>query len=159
MSAKQHQYKVVIASFLGWAVRVVSWAITLTFSALECASGIAPTLTVFLVLRALFDIAMGGEWGIGASLTMESIPVHWRDFVSGLLQSGWSFGSMPAHLNEISPRGARATFPGFTYQFGNFVAAGNATIQVALAENFHSDYGIGMSLVAGAGAVAAAHTH
>ena len=292
----------------------------LTFSVLECATGFAPTLTVFLVLRALFGIAMGGEWGVASSLTMESIPAHWRGFVSGLLQSGYScgyllaallygvgfevlgwrglfivallpavlvlyirrnvaespgwtrprpegapvarnigrylyaialmaaaatfshgtqdlyptflriqhgfsvhqvaslaiiynigailgcltggslsqklgrrraialaallavvlmpfwaisstpaalagtafcmqflvqcmFGTMPAHLNEISPSGSRATFPGFTYQFGNFLAAGNATLQVALADRLHGDYGIGLALVAGAGAV------
>ena len=292
----------------------------LTFSVLECATGFAPTLTVFLVLRALFGIAMGGEWGVASSLTMESIPAHWRGFVSGLLQSGYScgyllaalvygvgfdvlgwrglfiitilpaflvlyirsnvsespgwtrsrpegpkvprnigrylyaialmtaaatfshgtqdiyptflriqhgfavhqvssiaivynvgailgclaggtvsqrlgrrrgimlaailavalmpfwaisstpatlagtafcmqflvqcmFGTMPAHLNEISPREARATFPGFTYQFGNFLAAGNATLQVLLADKLHGNYGIAMALVAGAGAV------
>jgi MFS transporter, SHS family, lactate transporter len=300
----------------------------LTFSVLECATGFAPTLTAFLVLRALFGIAMGGEWGVASSLTMESIPAHWRGFVSGLLQSGYScgyllaallygvgfevlgwrglfmvailpavlvlyirrnvlespgwsrpgfraqaapaepvpqssrnfgrylyaialmaaaatfshgtqdvyptflriqhgfsvhqvatiaiiynigailgcltggtlsqkigrrrgimlaamlavvlmpfwalssapgalagtafcmqflvqcmFGTMPAHLNEISPPEARATFPGFTYQFGNFLAAGNATLQVALANRLHGDYGVGMALLAGAGAV------
>jgi MFS transporter, SHS family, lactate transporter len=63
------------------------------------------------------------------------------------------FGTMPAHLNEISPSQSRATFPGFTYQFGNFLAAGNATLQVVLADKLHGDYGIGMALVAGAGAV------
>lgn len=304
----------------------------LTFSVLECATGFSPSLTVFLVLRALFGIAMGGEWGVASSLTMESIPAHWRGFVSGLLQSGYScgyllaallygvcfdtlgwrglfvvaivpaflvlyirrhvsespgwarpdvavgtvqepavsfdglqqprhvgrylyaialmaaaatfshgtqdlyptflraqhgfsvhqvasiaiiynvgailgclaggtlsqklgrrraivlaallavvlmplwatasapaalattafcmqflvqcmFGTMPAHLNEISPREARATFPGFTYQFGNFLAAGNATVQVMLANRLHGDFGVGMALLAGAGAV------
>ena len=303
----------------------------LTFSVLECATGFAPTLTAFLVLRALFGIAMGGEWGVGSSLTMESIPAGWRGFVSGLLQSGYSwgyllaallygvgfdalgwrglfilavlpallvlyirrnvsespgwsrpestatgtsvdsaanapryvgryvyaialmaaaatfshgtqdlyptflrvqhgfsvhqvatiaiifnigailgcltggtlsqmigrrrgiivaatlavllmpiwatasaaialaatafcmqflvqsmFGTMPAHLNEISPPEARATFPGFTYQFGNFLAAGNATVQVALANHFQGDYGVGMALLASAGAIALA---
>jgi SHS family lactate transporter-like MFS transporter len=66
------------------------------------------------------------------------------------------FGTMPAHLNEISPRDSRGTFPGFTYQFGNFLAAGNATVQVMLAENFHGNYGIAMGLLAGTGAIAVA---
>ena len=300
----------------------------LIFSALEVASGFAPTLTAFLVLRALYGVAMGGEWGIGASLTMESIPAKWRGFVSGLLQSGYSFGYLfaallygigystlgwrgmfmvavvpallvlyirrsvpespawerqqakasaagrisllqsigthwklylyaivlmtaaatfshgtqdlypvflreqhhltvhqistlavifnigailgclcggtlsqligrrrqlvlatllalvllpfwatasglvtlgataflmqflvqcsfgvvPAHLNEISPSEARATFPGFTYQFGNMMAAGNATIQATLAVWLGHDYGWGLGIVVGVGA-------
>ncbi len=70
----------------------------LIFSALEIASGFAPTLTVFLILRALYGVAMGGEWGVGASLTMESIPQHWRGVVSGILQSGYSFGYLLAAL-------------------------------------------------------------
>jgi MFS transporter, SHS family, lactate transporter len=347
-----------IAKEFGSTVTVVSWAITLTlglrvvgallfgrladrygrkpvlianvliFSVIECASGFAPTLTTFLILRALFGIAMGGEWGIGASLTMESIPAHWRGLVSGLLQSGYSFGylfaallygigfetlgwrglfiaaivpavlvlyiranvpespawtasqrarrltvmsspagavhisryvyaivlmaaaatfshgtqdlyptflrlqhgfsvhevsmiaiiynigailgclcggtlsqkigrrrelvlavvlalllmpfwataagpvalaatafcmqflvqctfgTMPAHLNEISPPDSRATFPGFTYQFGNFLAAGNATIQATLASSMQGNYGVAMAIVAGVGAIA-----
>ncbi|MBV9784613.1 MAG: MFS transporter [Acidisphaera sp.] len=303
----------------------------LIFSLLEVLSGFAPTLTIFLILRALYGIAMGGEWGVGASLTMESIPQNWRGFVSGILQSGYSFGYllaallygvgfgtlgwrgmfivamvpallvlyvrravpespdwqrqqakteteatgrasfaasfgrhwrlylyaivlltaaatfshgtqdlypvflrqqhglsvhqvsmiavifnigailgclsggalsqaigrrrelalatlaaivlmpfwaeasspvmlaataflmqflvqctfgvMPAHLNEISPADVRATFPGFTYQFGNMLAAGNATIQAVLAAHFGGDYGLGLGLVAGFGAV------
>lgn len=300
----------------------------LIFSALEVASGFAPTLTVFLVLRALYGVAMGGEWGVGASLTMESIPQHWRGVVSGILQSGYSFGYllaallygvafgalgwrgmfiiavvpamlvlyirrvvpespdwqrqralakaagrttfgqsfgkhwrlyvyailfmaaaatfshgtqdlypvflreqhglavhqvsiiaviynigailgsvsggslsqvlgrrralalaalaglclmpfwatasgvvaitatafamqflvqcmfgvMPAHLNEISPPDVRATFPGFTYQFGNMLAAGNATIQATLAGQGGYSYGVALAAVAGVGA-------
>jgi SHS family lactate transporter-like MFS transporter len=64
----------------------------LCYSAFELFSGLAPNLVSFLVLRALFGIAMGGEWGIGASLTMETIPPKWRGWVSGLLQSGYPAG-------------------------------------------------------------------
>jgi len=70
----------------------------LIYSALELASGFAPTLTVFLILRALYGIAMGGEWGVGSSLTMESIPAHWRGRVSGLLQAGYPSGYLLASL-------------------------------------------------------------
>nr|WP_206064142.1 MFS transporter [Oleiagrimonas sp. C23AA] len=62
------------------------------FSVLELASAFAPSLMVLLVLRFLFGIAMGGEWGIGASLAMESIPAKSRGLVSGLLQSGYPCG-------------------------------------------------------------------
>ena len=64
----------------------------LSFSILELFSGLAPTLMLFLIVRALFGIAMGGEWGIGSSLTMETIPPKWRGWVSGLLQSGYPTG-------------------------------------------------------------------
>jgi MFS transporter, SHS family, lactate transporter len=70
----------------------------LLYAVLECASGFAPNLTTLLVLRALFGIAMGGEWGVGASLTMESIPPHARGFVSGLLQSGYPAGYFLASI-------------------------------------------------------------
>jgi SHS family lactate transporter-like MFS transporter len=70
----------------------------LCYSLLEFCSGLAPTLTVFLVLRALYGVAMGGEWGVGASLTMESVPAKWRGTVSGLLQAGYPSGYMLASL-------------------------------------------------------------
>lgn len=62
------------------------------FAVLEAASALAPSLAVLLVVRALFGIAMGGEWGIGASLAMESIPAKARGAVSGLLQEGYAVG-------------------------------------------------------------------
>jgi SHS family lactate transporter-like MFS transporter len=70
----------------------------LCYSLLEFFSGLAPSLTVFLVLRALYGVAMGGEWGVGASLTMESIPAKWRGPVSGLLQAGYPTGYLLASV-------------------------------------------------------------
>jgi SHS family lactate transporter-like MFS transporter len=68
------------------------------FSVLEVACAFAPSLAVLLGLRFLFGVAMGGEWGIGASLAMESIPAKSRGFVSGLLQSGYPCGFFLAAL-------------------------------------------------------------
>ena len=70
----------------------------LLYSAIEFASGFAPSLTALLVLRAMFGVAMGGEWGVGASLTMESIPPRARGLVSGLLQSGYPAGYFLASI-------------------------------------------------------------
>src|ERR1700732_1639586 len=68
------------------------------YSVLEFASGFAPSLTVLLILRALYGVAMGGEWGVGASLAMESIPPQARGFVSGLLQAGYPAGYLIASV-------------------------------------------------------------
>jgi len=68
------------------------------YSLLGLASALAPNLTVFLTIRALFGVAMGGEWGIGASLTMESVEPKARGLVSGLLQSGYPSGYLLASL-------------------------------------------------------------
>src|SRR4051794_2787028 len=70
----------------------------LLFSVLEFASGFAPTLWSLLALRFLFGVAMGGEWGIGSSLVMESIPPKLRGPVSGLLQSGYPTGYLLASI-------------------------------------------------------------
>jgi SHS family lactate transporter-like MFS transporter len=64
----------------------------LLFSLFELATAFSSSLTMLLVLRFLFGVAMGGEWGIGASLAMESIPAKSRGLVSGLLQSGYPCG-------------------------------------------------------------------
>jgi MFS transporter, SHS family, lactate transporter len=81
-----------------WGRRPTLMVDVLLYSVIEFASGFAPSLTALLVLRALYGIAMGGEWGVGASLTMESIPVKARGFVSGLLQSGYPFGYFLASI-------------------------------------------------------------
>jgi SHS family lactate transporter-like MFS transporter len=66
------------------------------FSIVEVASGFAPNYTTFLILRALFGIGMGGEWGVGASLAMEKVPRRWRGLLSGLLQEGYATGYLLA---------------------------------------------------------------
>jgi SHS family lactate transporter-like MFS transporter len=66
------------------------------FSCFELGSAFAPTLGSFLVLRALFGIAMGGEWGVGAVLALETLPAAGRGFFSGLLQEGYVVGSLLA---------------------------------------------------------------
>ena len=73
----------------------------LAFSALEVASGFAPTLAGFLTLRFLFGVAMGGEWGIGSALTFETIPVRARGVVSGLLQAGYPSGYFVASIATL----------------------------------------------------------
>jgi SHS family lactate transporter-like MFS transporter len=81
-----------------WGRRPILMVNVLLYSIIQFASGFSPNLTVLLVLRALFGVAMGGEWGVGASLTMESIPPRARGFVSGLLQSGYPTGYFLASL-------------------------------------------------------------
>jgi MFS transporter, SHS family, lactate transporter len=68
------------------------------FSVFELASAFVPNLTMLFVVRLLFGFAMGGEWGLGASLTMELIPEKSRGFVSGLLQEGYACGNLLAAL-------------------------------------------------------------
>ena len=73
-------------------------ASVLLYSVMELASAFAPSLRAFLVLRALYGIAMGGEWGVGASLALESIPVRSRGMVSGMLQAGYPCGYLLASI-------------------------------------------------------------
>ncbi|HEX3683885.1 MAG TPA: MFS transporter [Bryobacteraceae bacterium] len=68
------------------------------YSVVEIATGFSPNFTTFLVLRALFGIGMGGEWGVGASLAMEKVPAKWRGLLSGFLQQGYALGNLLAAL-------------------------------------------------------------
>jgi len=70
----------------------------LLFSILEFASAFAPSIVALLVLRTAFGFAMGGEWGLGASLTMETIPPKARGIASGILQTGYPFGYLLASV-------------------------------------------------------------
>ena len=68
----------------------------IAYSVFELASAFAPSLRSFLVMRALFGIAMGGEWGVGAALAFETLPAEGRGFFSGLLQEGYVVGYLMA---------------------------------------------------------------
>src|ERR1051325_11292383 len=91
------------AFFFGWLGdkygRRVPLMIDIVFySVMELLTAFAPNFTVFLILRALFGIGMGGEWGLGASLAMESLTTHTRGLFSGILQQGYAFGYLLAAL-------------------------------------------------------------
>ncbi len=64
----------------------------LFYSVMELLTAISPNFAFFLVLRCLFGVGMGGEWGLGSSLAMESLPTESRGFFSGILQQGYAFG-------------------------------------------------------------------
>ena len=76
--------------------RITLMGNVLFYSVIEVLCGFAPSFTVFIILRALYGLGMGGEWGIGASLTMESVPRRWRGILSGVLQSGYPVGYLLA---------------------------------------------------------------
>jgi len=71
------------------------------YSIVEVLSGLAPSYTSFIILRALFGIGMGGEWGVGASLAMEKVPARLRGLLSGFLQQGYAMGFLLASLCNI----------------------------------------------------------
>ena len=66
----------------------------LFYSVMEVASGLAPSYRVFLILRLLYGVGMGGAWGVGASLAMESVPARWRGVFSGNLAGGVCAGKL-----------------------------------------------------------------
>jgi len=86
----------------------------IAYSVFELASAFAPSLKALLIMRALFGVAMGGEWGVGAALAFETLPAEGRGFFSGLLQEGYAVGYLMAALVY------RTLFPAFGWR-GMFV--------------------------------------
>ena len=78
--------------------RVTLMVDIIAYSVFELSSAFAPSLKVFLITRALFGVAMGGEWGVGAALAFETLPAEGRGFFSGLLQEGYAVGYLMAAL-------------------------------------------------------------
>jgi SHS family lactate transporter-like MFS transporter len=62
------------------------------YSVIELLTAFSPNYVVFLILRVLFGIAMGGEWGLGSSMAMEALPARARGLFSGILQQGYACG-------------------------------------------------------------------
>jgi SHS family lactate transporter-like MFS transporter len=81
-----------------WGRRLPLMLNVIFYAVISVLSGLAPTYQVFLALRMLFGIGMGGEWGVGASLALESVSPRWRGLFSGLLQEGYAFGNLLAAL-------------------------------------------------------------
>jgi SHS family lactate transporter-like MFS transporter len=69
------------------------------FAVAEILTGLAPNYSVLLVVRSLFGVVMGGQWGVGASLVMEKAPASKRGMLSGLLQEGYAAGNVLAALS------------------------------------------------------------
>ena len=93
--------------------RLVLLANVAFFSLMEVMSGLAQDYSQFFLLRLLYGIGMGGNWGVGASLAMESAPPKWRGILSGLLQEGYALGNVLAAIAyyTVFPRwGWRAMF-------------------------------------------------
>ena len=89
------------ALFFGWLAekygrRPVLMANIVSYSVFELASAFAPDLKTLLVLRALFGFAMGGEWGVGSALALESLPAKGRGIFSGFIQQGYVIGFLLA---------------------------------------------------------------
>ncbi len=92
------------------------------YAVISVLCGLAPSYGIFLLLRMLFGVGMGGEWGVGASLAMESAPPRIRGLLSGLLQEGYAIGNLLAALafRTIYPV-ANAYYPGNGWRIMFFV--------------------------------------
>ena len=101
-----------------------------------------------IVLAALLALPVIPLWAFSATPMMLGFGAF---LIQIAVQGAW--GVVPAHLNELSPAGARGAFPGFAYQLGNLFAAGNAFIQARIAESHHDNYGLALAVVCGIVAV------
>jgi len=94
-------FRPVGALVFGWLAekygrRPILMVNVVSFSVIQLATAFAPNLATLLALRALFGFAMGGEWGVGAALALETLPPRGRGFFSGLLQEGYVIGYLLA---------------------------------------------------------------
>jgi SHS family lactate transporter-like MFS transporter len=95
-----------------WGRRLPLMTNVVLYAVLSVLSGLAPSYGIFIFWRMLFGVAMGGEWGVGASLALESVSAKWRGLLSGLLQEGYAIGNILAALVF------RLAYPYFTARWG-----------------------------------------
>jgi MFS transporter, SHS family, lactate transporter len=101
-----------------------------------------------IVIAALLAVPVIPLWVFSQQVVTLALGAFLMQF---MVQGAW--GTVPAHLNELSPEAVRGTFPGLAYQLGNLLAAGNATLQAAIAERHGNDYALGLALTAAVVAV------
>ena len=101
-----------------------------------------------IVLAALLALPIIPLWAFSTTALLLAAGAF---LIQVAVQGAWA--TVPAHLNELSPAGARGTFPGFAYQLGNLFAAINATLQTSLMKAHHNDYGFALAVVCGVVAV------
>ncbi|HLG99852.1 MAG TPA: MFS transporter [Bryobacteraceae bacterium] len=106
--------------------RLVLIANILFYSVMEILSGLAGSYEIFFILRLLYGIGMGGNWGVGASLAMESAPPKWRGVLSGLLQEGYAVG------NILAATAYFLVFPHWGWRAMFFVGAAPALLTIVL---------------------------
>jgi MFS transporter, SHS family, lactate transporter len=95
------------------------------------------------VVTALIAVPVAFLWAFSSTAALLALGAILMQF---LVQGAW--GVVPAHLNEISPAGARGTFPGTVYQLGNLIASVNAVLQTSIAERTGGNYAIALASVA-----------
>jgi MFS transporter, SHS family, lactate transporter len=105
-----------------WGRRLPLMLDIIFFSLMEILSGLAPTYRIFFLLRLLYGVGMGGVWGVGASLAMESVPTKWRGVLSGLLQEGYAIGNLLAAIAFWT------VFPHWGWRPMFFIGAGPALL-------------------------------
>jgi SHS family lactate transporter-like MFS transporter len=110
------------------------------YSILELSCAFAPTLASLLVLRALFGIAMGGEWGVGAALAFETLPKENRGFFSGVLQEGYAVGYLvaAAAYAALFPLFAHWTWHGHPFGWRGLFIVGTFLFVVLLMTGFNA---------------------
>jgi MFS transporter, SHS family, lactate transporter len=96
-----------------------------------------------IVIAALLAVPVIPLWAFSQQVVTLALGAFLMQF---MVQGAW--GTVPAHLNELSPEAVRGTFPGLAYQLGNLLAAANATLQAGIAERHGNDYALGLALTA-----------